>query len=116
VPRGRARTCRSEYTAARTSRRASTRGRYQGTINHHPATPSTAALARAVYSSAWGRFFIGGGSPELLGAPLLGIPSPLVFAPIVVPVLSAYLVDSWPVLAASVCFGALHVWASSVRS
>ncbi len=74
------------------------------------------ALALAVYYSAWGRYFIGGGSPELLSAPLVGIPSPLAFAPIAFLIFSSYMMDSRSMLGASVVFGALHVWVSAVTS
>ena len=74
------------------------------------------ALALTVYYSAWGRYFIGGGSPELLSAPLVGIPSPLAFAPIAFLIISSYMLDSWWMLGASVVFGALHVWVSAVTS
>ena len=72
------------------------------------------ALALTVYYSAWGRFFIGGGSPELLSAPLFGIPSPLALAPVALLILSSYMMDSWLMFSASVYFGALHIWVSSV--
>jgi hypothetical protein len=72
------------------------------------------AVALAVYYLAWGRFFAGGGSADLLSAPLFGIPGPLALAPVVLLILCAYLMDSWLMFSASVAFGALHVWASSV--
>ena len=72
------------------------------------------AVALAVYYLAWGRFFVGGGSAELLSAPLFGIPGPLALAPVALLILCAYLMDSWLMFSASVAFGALHVWASSV--
>jgi hypothetical protein len=53
------------------------------------------ALALIVYYSAWARFFLGGGSPDLLSAPLVGIPLPLACAPIALLILSAYVLDSW---------------------
>lgn len=74
------------------------------------------ALALTVYYSAWGRYFIGGGSPELLSAPLVGIPSPLAFAPIAFLMVSSYLMGSRWMLGTSVVFGALHVWASTLTS
>ena len=72
------------------------------------------AIALTVYYSAWGRFFAGGGSAELLSAPLFGIPGPLALAPVALLILSSYLMGSWLMFSASVSFGALHVWASSV--
>lgn len=72
------------------------------------------AIALTVYYSAWGRFFLGGGSSELLSAPLFGIPGPLALAPVALLIVSSYLMDSWLMFSASVSFGALHVWASSV--
>jgi hypothetical protein len=72
------------------------------------------AIALAVYYGAWARFFAGGGLPALLGAPLWGIPGPLALAPVVVLMLSAYLMSSWLMLSAAVFFGVLHVWSSSM--
>ena len=72
------------------------------------------AIALTVYYSAWGRFFLGGGSAELLSVPLFGIPGPLALAPVALLILSSYLIDSWLMLSASVYFGALHVWVSAV--
>ena len=71
-------------------------------------------LALAVYYAAWGRYFIGGGTPELLSAPLVGIPSPLAFAPIALLLISSYLLNSWWMLGAAVVFGTLHVWVKAV--
>ncbi len=73
-------------------------------------------LALLIYYAAWTRFFLGGGTPDLLSAPLLGIPSPLAFAPIALLILSAYVLDSRWMFGASVLFGALHIWASTLRS
>jgi hypothetical protein len=73
------------------------------------------AIALTVYYSAWGRFFLGGGSAELLSAPLFGIPGPLALAPVALLILSSYLMDSWLMFSVSVYFGALHVWVSAVR-
>lgn len=73
-------------------------------------------VALAVYYSAWIRFFLGGSTPNLLSASLIGIPSPLASAPIVLLILSAYVLDSWFMFRASVLFGAFHVWASALRS
>ena len=74
------------------------------------------ALALTIYYAAWARYFVGGGAVTLLSAPLLGIPSPLAFAPIAFLVLSSYLLDSWWMLAASMVFGALHVWVQALTS
>ena len=74
------------------------------------------AIAFAVYYGAWVRFFAGGGLAELLSAPLLGIPGPLALAPVALLILSAYLMNSWLMLSAAVCFGALHVWSSSIAA
>jgi len=71
-------------------------------------------LALAVYYVAWGRYFANGRSEEFLSARLVGIPSPLALAPIALFAVSSYLMDSWLMLGASVCFGVLHVWVSSV--
>ena len=72
------------------------------------------AIALTVYYLAWVRFFVDGGSVELLSAPLFGIPGPLALAPVALLIVSSYLMDSWLMFSASVSFGALHVWASSV--
>jgi hypothetical protein len=74
------------------------------------------AVALIVYYSAWARFFHGGGSPDLLSAPLLGVPSPLAFAPIALLILSAYVLNSRVMLGASLAFGAAHIWASALRT
>jgi hypothetical protein len=73
-------------------------------------------LALTLYYTAWARYFAGGNAVALLSAPLLGIPSPLAFAPIVFLILSSYLMHSWWMLAAATIFGALHVWVSAIRS
>ena len=73
------------------------------------------ALALAIYYAAWIRFFIGGRSADLLSASLIGIRSPLAFAPILGIILSAYVPDSWWMLIVAVPFGALYVWASAPR-
>ena len=49
------------------------------------------ALALAVYYAAWGRYFIGGGTREVLSASLVGIPSPLAFAPIALQMIFWYM-------------------------
>lgn len=72
------------------------------------------ALALGVYYAAWIRFFDGGGAPALLGMPLAGIPAPLAFAPLALLAISSYLLASSWMLAAALCFGALHIWASAL--
>ncbi len=74
------------------------------------------SLALTIYYAAWARYFVGSGAVTLLSAPLLGIPSPLAFAPIAFLVLSSYVLDSWWMLAASMVFGALHVWVRTLTS
>jgi hypothetical protein len=74
------------------------------------------AIALAVYYAAWVRFFAGGGSAELLSAPLFGIPGPLALAPVALLIFSAYLMNSWLMFSAAVSFGALHVWSSSIAA
>jgi hypothetical protein len=72
------------------------------------------ALPLAVYYAAWIRYFMGGGASALLSAPLLGIPSPLAFAPIALLAISSYVLASAWMLGAAVCFGALHIWSSAL--
>lgn len=74
------------------------------------------AIALAVYDGAWVRFFAGGGLAELLSAPLWGIPGPLALAPVALLIFSAYLMSSWLMFSAAVCFGVLHVWSSSIAA
>lgn len=74
------------------------------------------ASALAIYYMAWGRFFLGGGSAALLSAPLLAIPSPLALAPVAVLLLSSYLMNSWWMFGAALCFGVLHVWGLSLTA
>ena len=71
-------------------------------------------LALAVYYVAWGRYFANGRSEAFLSARLVGIPSPLALAPIALFALSSYLMGSWLMLGASLYFGVLHLWVSSV--
>ena len=66
-------------------------------------------LALAVYYAAWSRYFVGGGTAELLRAPLLGIPSPLAVAPVALLILSSYVMNSWLMFGAALYFGAAHV-------
>lgn len=88
----------------------------QLTKRYSMVTVAGMALALTVYYSAWARYFVGGRSVHLLSAPLLGIPSPMAFAPIAFLMLSSYLIGSWWMLAASVVFGAMHVWVSTLTS
>lgn len=74
------------------------------------------ALALILYYAAWARFFLGGGSPDLLSAPLAGIPLPLAIAPVALLVLSAYVLDSWWMLRCSLVFGVAHLWTSVLRT
>lgn len=74
------------------------------------------AIALTLYYAAWARFFLGGGSTELLSAPLWGIPGPLALAPVALLICSSYLMSSWWMFGASLSFGALHVWSSSLMS
>jgi len=75
---------------------------------------AAAALALAVYYAAWGRYFVNGRSEKFLSARLVGIPSPLALAPIALFGVSSYLMGSWLMLGASLYFGVLHIWVSSV--
>lgn len=72
------------------------------------------ALALVLYYIAWGRYFLGGRQVALLGKPLLGIPQPMAVTPVIFLLLSAYLLESWPMLIASVLFGAAHIWVTSL--
>ena len=71
-------------------------------------------LALTVYYVSWIRYFVGGRSAALLGAPLLGIPLPMAVAPTLFLVLSSYLTSSWLMLSASILFGVAHIWVSAV--
>ena len=73
-----------------------------------------ACLALALYYVAWIRYFAGGRTAVLLGASFIGIPLPLAVAPTVLLVFSAYLLGSWPMLAASIWFGVAHIWVSAL--
>lgn len=74
------------------------------------------AIALAVYYAAWIRYFIGEQNPELLSAPLAGLPSPLAFAPIAVLAISSYVLASRWMLGAAAIFGALHVWTATLAN
>jgi hypothetical protein len=73
-----------------------------------------ACLALALYYAAWTRYFAGGQTATLMSASLIGIPMPLALAPVVLLLASAYLLGSWPMLAASVWFGIAHIWVSAL--
>jgi hypothetical protein len=89
---------------------------YSLTLEHRFSTAAlvVACLALALYYVAWIRYFIGGRTLDLLGAPMLGISMPLAVAPTVLLVFSAYLLGSWPMLAASIWFGVAHIWVSAL--
>ncbi len=71
-------------------------------------------LALAVYYACWIRYFTGGRTTTLLGAPFLGIPIPMAIAPIAFLVLSSYLMSSWWMFGASLLFGVAHIWVSAL--
>lgn len=71
-------------------------------------------LALVLYYACWVRYFAGGGRPELLGRPMLGIPLPMAVAPVLFLLLSAYLLGSWWMLGAALLFGAAHLWVSAL--
>jgi len=71
-------------------------------------------LALAVYYFCWMRYFLGGQSSGLLGAPFLGLPLPMAVAPVILLVLSSYLMGSWVMFGASVLFGIAHIWVSAL--
>jgi len=73
-----------------------------------------ACLALAFYYAAWIRYFAGGRATALLGAAFIGIPLPLAVAPVVLLIASAYLLGSWPLLAASMWFGIAHIWVTTL--
>lgn len=68
----------------------------------------------ALYYLAWARFFMGGGAAALLSVRLLAFPSPLGLAPVALLLLSSYLMNSWLMFSAALCFGVLHVWVLSL--
>jgi len=71
-------------------------------------------LALAIYYACWIRYFAGGRSAALLGAPFLGIPLPMAVAPIAFLILSSYLMSSWWMFGASILFGVAHIWISAL--
>lgn len=71
-------------------------------------------LALALYYGCWIRYFLEGGSAEILKAPLFGLPLPMAVIPTVFLVLSSYLMGSWLMLGASILFGITHIWVSAL--
>jgi hypothetical protein len=71
-------------------------------------------LALLLYYVVWGRYFVGGRTPELMGAALMGIPLPLAVAPVVLLLASSYLMGSWWMAGAAVFFGIAHIWVSAL--
>ena len=71
-------------------------------------------VALAFYYAAWIRYFAGGQAAHLFSAPLLGISLPMAVMPVLFYLLSAYLMGSWPMLVASLWFGAAHIWISAL--
>jgi hypothetical protein len=71
-------------------------------------------LALTVYYASWIRYFVGGRSAELFGAPLFGIPLPMAVAPTAFLILSSYLMGSWLMFGASILFGIAHIWVSAI--
>lgn len=72
------------------------------------------ALTLAIYYACWIRYFTGGSTASLLGAPFLGIPLPMAVMPIVFLALSSYLMGSWLTFGATVLFGVAHIWISAL--
>jgi hypothetical protein len=89
---------------------------YSITLGKRFSTPVLfiAGLALALYYGAWIRYFAGGRTAALMGIPMLGIPLPLAITPAVFLIFSAYILGSWPMLAASVWFGVTHIWVSAL--
>ncbi|MBN2084807.1 MAG: hypothetical protein JW748_06240 [Anaerolineales bacterium] len=85
-------------------------------LNKKFSTPVLIAigLALAVYYFCWMRYFLGGRLSGLLGAPFLGLPLPMAVAPVILLVLSSYLMGSWWMFGASVFFGIAHIWVSAL--
>src|SRR3972149_1516675 len=80
-----------------------------------PVGLSITGFAVIIYYAAWIRYFMGGQTAELFRVSLIGIPLPMAVAPTVFLVFSSYLLGSWPMLAASICFGTAHIWLSYLR-
>ena len=70
--------------------------------------------ALLIYYIAWGRYFFNGRSPQWMSKPLFGIPLPLATAPILIFILSSYILGSWWMLLASLVFGFAHIWISTL--
>jgi len=71
-------------------------------------------LALAVYYACWVRYFAGGRTAALMGAPFLGIPLPMAVAPALFLILSSYLMGSWWMFGAAALFGVAHIWVSAL--
>jgi hypothetical protein len=71
-------------------------------------------LSLAGYYFSWGRYFAGGRSAAVLGAPFLGIPIPMAVFPVLLLLLSSYWMGSGWMFAASLIFGAAHIWISKI--
>lgn len=73
---------------------------------------SAMCLVLGVYYAAWMRYFLGGKALALLSTPMLGLPVPMAVTPALFLILASYLLGSWTMFAAAVCFGVAHVWSS----
>lgn len=71
-------------------------------------------LCLLLYYAAWLRYFLAGRAHEMLSAPLLGVPLPMAVFPILLLILSSYLMHSWIMLGAAVFFGVAHLWVSAI--
>jgi len=71
-------------------------------------------LALAVYYACWIRYFAGGRTAALMGAPFLGIPLPMAVAPAAFLILSSYLMSSWWMFGAAALFAVAHIWVSAL--
>jgi len=71
-------------------------------------------LLLAGYYFCWARYFAGGRPAAMLGAPFLGVPVPMAVFPVLFLVLSSYLMGSGWMFAASLIFGAAHIWISKI--
>ncbi len=65
--------------------------------------------ALVIYYACWLRYFTGGRSAELLGAPFLGFPLPMAVFPVLFLILSSYLMGSGWMLGASIIYGIAHI-------
>jgi hypothetical protein len=71
-------------------------------------------LALVMYYFYWVRFFTGGRSAALLGAPILGVPLPMAVFPVLFLILSSYLMGSWWMFGAAITYGTAHIWISKI--